>query len=158
VIDLDLRRLRALLRTLADADVSEFEFEDEAVRLRIRIGEPPMVEAAIRAPRAAAHAGAPISGRAVPVAGRAEPDVEASGVVVLTSPFVGTFYRAPAPDAPPFVEVGDTVRPGQTLCIVEAMKLMNEIEAECAGQVLEILAENGKPVEYAQPLFRIRKA
>ena len=71
---------------------------------------------------------------------------------------VGTFYRAPSPDAPPFVEVGSVVRPGQTLCIVEAMKLMNEIEAEGAGTVVEAFAQNGKSVEYGQKLFRIKKA
>jgi acetyl-CoA carboxylase biotin carboxyl carrier protein len=78
-------------------------------------------------------------------------------VFTITSPFVGTFYRAPSPDAPPFVEEGSKVREGQTLCIVEAMKLMNEIEADCSGDVIEILVENGKPVEFEQPLFRIAK-
>ena len=76
----------------------------------------------------------------------------------MTSPFVGTFYRAASPDTPPFADVGSVVRQGQTLCIVEAMKLMNEIEAECAGTVVEIYAQNGKSVEYGQKLFRIKKA
>ncbi|MDP9152549.1 MAG: acetyl-CoA carboxylase biotin carboxyl carrier protein, partial [Myxococcota bacterium] len=75
-----------------------------------------------------------------------------------TSPFVGSFYRSPSPDAPAFVEVGSVVRVGQTLCIIEAMKLMNEIEAECAGTVTEAFAQNGKSVEYGQKLFRIKKA
>jgi acetyl-CoA carboxylase biotin carboxyl carrier protein len=87
---------------------------------------------------------------------KAAAEVDAN-VVEVTSPFVGTFYRAPAPDAPSFVERGDSVRQGQSLCIVEAMKLMNEIEAECAGTVIDILVENGKPVEFGQLLFRIRK-
>jgi acetyl-CoA carboxylase biotin carboxyl carrier protein len=76
----------------------------------------------------------------------------------VTCPFVGTFYRAPSPDAPSFVEIGSVVRPGQTLCIVEAMKLMNEIEAEVSGTVVEVYAQNGKPVEFGQKLFRIKKA
>jgi acetyl-CoA carboxylase biotin carboxyl carrier protein len=76
----------------------------------------------------------------------------------ITSPFVGSFYRAPSPDVPPFVEVGSVVRSGQTLCIIEAMKLMNEIESECAGTVTEIFAQNGKSVEFGQRLFRIKKA
>jgi acetyl-CoA carboxylase biotin carboxyl carrier protein len=76
----------------------------------------------------------------------------------VTSPFVGSFYRSPSPDVPAFVEVGSVVRTGQTLCIIEAMKLMNEIEAECAGTVTEIFAQNGKSVEYGQKLFRIKKA
>jgi acetyl-CoA carboxylase biotin carboxyl carrier protein len=78
--------------------------------------------------------------------------------VDITSPFVGTFYRSPTPDAPPFVEIGSVVRQGQTLCIVEAMKLMNEIEAEHSGTVVEIFAQNGKSVEFGQRLFRIKKA
>jgi acetyl-CoA carboxylase biotin carboxyl carrier protein len=76
----------------------------------------------------------------------------------VTSPFVGTFYRSPTPDAPHFVEVGSSIREGQALCIVEAMKLMNEIEADCDGTIVEILAENGKPVEFGQALFKVRKA
>ncbi len=77
-------------------------------------------------------------------------------VIVVTSPFVGTFYSAPGPDAPPFVEVGAAVRKGQTLCIVEAMKLMNEIEAEEAGTLLEVLVENGQSVEFGQKLFKLK--
>ena len=76
----------------------------------------------------------------------------------VTSPFVGTFYRAPSPDTPSFVEVGAVVRAGQTLCIIEAMKLMNEIEAELAGTIVEIYAQNGKAVEFGQKLFRMKKA
>jgi acetyl-CoA carboxylase biotin carboxyl carrier protein len=79
-------------------------------------------------------------------------------VVVVTSPIVGTFYRAASPDGQPFVELGTAVREGQILCIVEAMKLKNEIEADCAGTVVDILVENGKPVEYGQPLFSLRKS
>ncbi len=77
---------------------------------------------------------------------------------IITSPFVGTFYRTPAPDQPAFVDVGAPVRKGQTLCIVEAMKLMNEIESEVAGKVAEVLVENAQPVEFGQPLFRIEPA
>jgi acetyl-CoA carboxylase biotin carboxyl carrier protein len=76
----------------------------------------------------------------------------------ILSPMVGTFYRAPAPDEPPFVEVGDRIRTGQTVCIIEAMKLMNEIEAEVSGEVIEVLVQNGEPVEYNQPLMRISPA
>ena len=83
---------------------------------------------------------------------------EPTDVVDVTSPFVGTFYRSPTPDAPSFVEIGAVVRPGQTLCIVEAMKLMNEIEAELSGTVIEVFAQNGKSVEFGQRLFRIKKA
>jgi oxaloacetate decarboxylase alpha subunit len=91
-----------------------------------------------------------------PAVEKAEKTAESG--VLLTSPFVGTFYRAPAPEAPPFVEAGQTVRKGQVMCIVEAMKLMNEIESEFDGKILEILVKNAEHVEYGQPLFRIEKA
>jgi acetyl-CoA carboxylase biotin carboxyl carrier protein len=91
-----------------------------------------------------------------PAVEKAEKTAESG--VLLTSPFVGTFYRAPAPEAPPFVEAGQVVRKGQVMCIVEAMKLMNEIESEFDGKILEILVKNAEHVEYGQPLFRIEKA
>jgi acetyl-CoA carboxylase biotin carboxyl carrier protein len=93
---------------------------------------------------------------ASPAVEKAEKPAESG--VLLTSPFVGTFYRAPAPEAPPFVEVGQNVRKGQVVCIVEAMKLMNEIESEFDGKILEILVKNAEHVEYGQSLFRIEKA
>ena len=88
---------------------------------------------------------------AAPARRRAAKQAEGN-VAYVTSPFVGTFYRSPSPDAPSFVEVGSIIRPGQTLCIVEAMKLMNEIEAELAGTIVEVFAQNGKPVEFGQKL------
>jgi acetyl-CoA carboxylase biotin carboxyl carrier protein len=94
----------------------------------------------------------------VPTAPVEKADKPAESGVHLTSPFVGTFYRAPAPEAPPFVEAGQTVRKGQVVCIVEAMKLMNEIESEFDGKILEILVKNAEHVEYGQSLFRIEKA
>jgi acetyl-CoA carboxylase biotin carboxyl carrier protein len=93
-----------------------------------------------------------------PVSQPAAPAADDSKATYLTSPFVGTFYRAPSPDAPPFVEVGTKVREGQTLCIVEAMKLMNEIEADASGTIVDILVENGKPVEFGQKLFKLGPA
>jgi acetyl-CoA carboxylase biotin carboxyl carrier protein len=85
----------------------------------------------------------------------AEDEKPSDGSVLITSPFVGTFYRAPSPESPPFVEVDQTVKKGQVLCIVEAMKLMNEIEAEASCKILEVLAQNGEPVEFGQALFRV---
>ncbi len=149
MINLDFKELRRLLRILEKRNVTEFEFEDEKVRLRlVREGERVLVT------QSAAVAPTPAPTPA------AEPPVqtESENVVFVTSPFVGTFYRSPSPDAPAFVEIGSTIREGQTLCIVEAMKLMNEIEADAAGVILEILAENGKPVEFGQKLFKVRKA
>jgi acetyl-CoA carboxylase biotin carboxyl carrier protein len=156
-MNIDLKKLRALLRTLAEGEVHEFEYEDKQVRIRLGRGERLQVSEAGRSdrPAVAAMAAAPSLSRGDAERQAApEPD---PNLVVVTSPFVGTFYRAAAPDAPPFVERGGVVREGQTLCIVEAMKLMNEIEADCAGTVADVLVENGKPVEYGQPLFRIRK-
>ena len=145
--NLDLKSLRRLLRLLEKRNVAEFEFEDEKVRLRLVRGG---VVAATASPAAT-------------MASPAEPPVIAAApadegnVVHVTSPFVGTFYRSPSPDAPPFVEVGSDVREGQALCIVEAMKLMNEIEADGAGTIVEILVENGKPVEFGQKLFKVKR-
>ena len=154
-MNVDLKKLRSLLRTLADGDVTEFEFEDGKVRVRLSRGKPPSVEAVALTPAPAAVPPASGSEQAKSAAESPPPaDATVDGVIV-TSPFVGTFYRAPSPDVQPFVEAGARVREGQTLCIVEAMKLMNEIEADCGGVVREILVENGKPVEYGQALFRI---
>lgn len=146
---IDLKKLRALLKTLRDGDVSEFEFEDEHTRMRLVRGG--VVVSASQPVAVATPAPAPAAPPTeAPVAAADEGDT-----LVVTSPFVGTFYRSPSPEAPPFVEVGSKVREGQTLCIVEAMKLMNEIEADMSGTVVEILVDNGKPVEFEQPLFRI---
>jgi acetyl-CoA carboxylase biotin carboxyl carrier protein len=153
-MDIDLKKLRALLRTLDEGDVSEFELESNGTRVRLRRGAPvvaaPVVAAAppVAQVRAAQNGETDASG---PEAATGKSD----GHHVVTSPFVGTFYRAPSPDAPHFVELGSVVREGQTLCIIEAMKLMNEIEADCSGKVVEILVDNGKPVEFNQPLFKI---
>jgi acetyl-CoA carboxylase biotin carboxyl carrier protein len=148
---IDLDQLDALLTKLAAHDVSEFEWEDESASLRVTLGKP--VHHMVAAP---AHHAAPAPAVHAHAAAKAEAAAPAAveGTIV-TSPFVGTFYRAPNPDSPSFCEVGATVKKGQTLCIVEAMKLMNEIEADVAGTVAEIYAENGKPVEYGQRLFRI---
>jgi acetyl-CoA carboxylase biotin carboxyl carrier protein len=148
--NLDLNALRQLLRLLEKRNVSEFEFEDDKVRLRlVRGGGRGLV---MEAPVDASP------GASLNAANAAVAAVDDANVVFVTSPFVGTYYRSPSPDAPPFVEVGSAIREGQALCIVEAMKLMNEIEADCAGTIIESLAENGKSVEFGQKLFKVRKA
>lgn len=152
-MDIPQKPLRTLLQTLEDGGVSEFEYEDEKFKIRIKMGAGAVVAAA--GPASVALV-APSDGRgsAPPAAAPAE-DLD---VVWVTSPFVGTFYRASGPGNEPFTDVGKTVRKGQTLCIVEAMKLMNEIEAEVPGTVLEIALENGRAVEFGQKLFKIKKA
>jgi acetyl-CoA carboxylase biotin carboxyl carrier protein len=156
----DIDKLRALLELLSEQGVAEFEHESEGVRVHIvrshaapagALSFPPGMHFAGGAPYAG---GGPAPGGAA----AAPPAEEPTDVLDITSPFVGTFYRSPSPEAPSFVEVGSVVRLGQTLCIVEAMKLMNEIEAEHSGTVVEVFAQNGKSVEFGQKLFRIKKA
>jgi acetyl-CoA carboxylase biotin carboxyl carrier protein len=155
-MSLDLDRLRALFDLLAEKDIAEFEHEEEGVRISVARGARVAHAVAAAAPL---FAGAPAPAAAV-AAAAAPPSAapESGDYVDVTSPFVGSFFRSPSPDAPAFVDVGSVVRAGQTLCIIEAMKLMNEIESECAGTVTDIFAQNGKSVEYGQKLFRIKKA
>ncbi|MDX2051265.1 MAG: acetyl-CoA carboxylase biotin carboxyl carrier protein [Polyangiaceae bacterium] len=153
-MDIPLKQLKHLLKTLEEGKVNEFEFEDEKHRIRVSFGHggTPMVAAAsfpAAAPQAASPAAAPAL--AAPATAAADDSV------YVTSPFVGTFYRASSPEGEPFVNVGTQVTAGKALCIVEAMKLMNEIEAEFSCTILEILVENGKSVEFGQKLFRVKK-
>ena len=145
---LSLGDLEALLKMLETSGVSEFEYEDEKVRLRLGFqrGSAPAV------------AVAPRLGTSVAANEQAPSQAPPTDLATVTSPFVGTFYRAPSPGADDFVHVGQAVTKGQTLCIVEAMKLMNEIESDVSGTIVEILVENGKSVEYGQKLFIIKKS
>jgi len=160
---LTLEQIKELAEMVARLELGGVEVERSGFRVRIDGKPPAPVAAAAPAPaptQAPAPASAPAPGPDVtaPSGEAAPPDEEElpEGTELLPSPIVGTFYRAPSPDADPFVEVGDRVEPGQVLCIVEAMKLMNEIEADEAGTIVEIYPEDGKPVEYGQPLFAIR--
>lgn len=154
---MDLRKLKTLIDLVAESGISELEVTEGDGKVRI-VKQPPQVLAApIAMPQfqALPPAGAAPAGAVAPaaVATEAAPQLPAGHVV--TSPMVGTFYRAPSPGAAPFVNVGDTVKEGQTICIIEAMKLLNEIECDKAGVIKEILVENGQAVEYGQPLFVI---
>jgi acetyl-CoA carboxylase biotin carboxyl carrier protein len=142
---LNFEEIRELVRIASEADITELEVEAGHLRVAIR-----------KAPRGAgpqpvASAPAPVPPAAAPLS----PDAPSPHWVPVTAPMVGTFYRAPGPDQPPFVQEGDRVEVGQTLCIIEAMKMFNEIPAEVSGRVVRVLAENGAPVEYGQPLFLI---
>ncbi|NOY91902.1 MAG: acetyl-CoA carboxylase biotin carboxyl carrier protein [Deltaproteobacteria bacterium] len=141
-MEIDLERLRELMQAMGEFDVTRVELEDEEERLVLERGHVAPA-AAVSAPSAT-----PNPPPAQDAASEDEGDF-------ITSPFVGTFYSAPSPELPAFVSAGAEVTPGQTLCIVEAMKLMNEIEAEQACQILEVLIENGQPVEFGARLFRI---
>jgi acetyl-CoA carboxylase biotin carboxyl carrier protein len=157
---MDMDQLRALFDLLAEKEIAEFEHEQGGVRVRVSRGaRVAVVPAGVGAGSPVAHSVGPPLAAAAAAATASGPASESGGDFAdVTSPFVGSFYRSPSPDAPSFVDVGSVVRTGQTLCIIEAMKLMNEIEAECAGTVVEIFAQNGKSVEYGQKLFRIKKA
>jgi acetyl-CoA carboxylase biotin carboxyl carrier protein len=152
---MDLEKLRALFDLLAEKDIAEFEHEEDGVRVLVARGARMAPAGSLVASPIAQSVAPPLAGGLAASGPVSEPG---GGSVDVTSPFVGSFYRSPSPDVPAFVEVGSVVRTGQTLCIIEAMKLMNEIEAECAGTVTEIFAQNGKSVEYGQKLFRIKKA
>ncbi len=149
---MDLRKLKTLIDLVAESGIAEIEVTEGEDKVRIvKQGVPPM--SAMPVPVAYAPPAPPGAGPAPAPAPAAAP-AEASGHTVK-SPMVGTFYRSPGPDAKPFVELGHAVKPGDTLCIIEAMKLLNEIEAEVSGTVRQILVENGQPVEYGQALFVI---
>lgn len=151
---MDLEKIESLLKLLVEHDVSEFTFRDEHQTLRMRLGPPPAPAVTYaQAPAPAAPVAAAAATAAAPPAAAAPAASE--GVDVL-SPMVGTFYAAPSPGAPPFVEVGQRVSAGQVLCIVEAMKLLNQIEAEIGGTIVARLANDGQPLEFGQPMFKIR--
>jgi acetyl-CoA carboxylase biotin carboxyl carrier protein len=152
-MQISLEQLKSLLETLEKGDVSEFEYEDETLKLRLALGKKAATVVHAAAPMMAAPAATAAS---IAAAAKAIDDADPS-VVFITSPFVGTFYRAPSPDVANFCEVGSSVKQGQTLCIIEAMKLMNEIESDAAGTILDILVENGKSVEFGQKLFKLKK-
>ncbi|HUO87366.1 MAG TPA: acetyl-CoA carboxylase biotin carboxyl carrier protein [Thermoanaerobaculia bacterium] len=153
---LTFEQIKELIDLVSSRGLAGLEIDRAGFRLRID----GTTGRGVQSPSATAEAGLPepTAGPPAAEAGTASSDEDAlpPGTHVLTSPIVGTFYRAPAPDADPYVEVGAKVRKGQVLCIVEAMKLMNEIEADVDGAVLEVLPQNGQAVEFGEPLFAIR--
>ncbi len=158
---MDIADLKEILRILEEQDITEFELEQDGVKPRVCRSSTAAASTtpAVSAPRVASVAPA-AAAASEPAATAAPPpasDSEAEGTLVR-SPIVGTFYSSPDPNSPTFVSVGDSVKVGQVLCIIEAMKLMNEIESEMAGEVTRIHPENGQPVQYGDPLFTIRKA
>jgi acetyl-CoA carboxylase biotin carboxyl carrier protein len=158
---MDLRKLKKLIDLVQESGIAELEITEGEEKVRIARGGAVTVAqgqaapafAPASAPATAAPASAPASA-AAPAPAAPEPPAAGDGHA-MKSPMVGTFYRAPSPDAKPFVEVGQVVKEGQTMCVIEAMKLMNEIEADASGTVKAVLVENGQPVEYGQALFII---
>jgi acetyl-CoA carboxylase biotin carboxyl carrier protein len=164
---IDLEFLRGLIEAVDRSGIDSLEINRAGTRIRIAKTPPavafhpvPAVPASVQTSPPPAMASAGAAGSVAPAAGAApaEPVRDTSHLVDVKSPMVGTFYRAPAPDAPPYVEVGSQVSRGQTLCILEAMKLMNELECEADGVIREILVEDADPVEFGQVLFRIEPA
>ena len=146
---MDLRKLKKLIDLVEESGIAEIEVTEGEEKVRITRSMAAAPQALYAAPAPLAHAPAPVA--AAPVAAAPAADLGNA----QKSPMVGTFYRAPSPASPAFVEVGQNVKAGDTLCIIEAMKLMNEIEAEKSGVVKAILVDNGQPVEYGEPLFII---
>lgn len=150
---MDLKDLKSLIKLVTDTDITEFKIETSGEKICIRRGKAPeTVSHAIPQPVTIHQVAPDVPLREIPTPPVASvPDTSQS----ITSPIVGTMYRSPSPDAPPYVEVGQIVEKGQVLCIVEAMKLMNEIEAEYRCRIVKICKENAQPVEYGEPLFLV---
>lgn len=146
--------LKKLIDLLKDSDITELQFEKDGTKIRLKRDR--MMSSFDLGALARHAAPGPVAG-AADEAGESpgSTDEDSHRLVTVTAPLVGTFYRCPSPDADSFVEVGDRVKKGQVICIVEAMKLMNEIECEIDGQVVKILVDNGQPVEYGEPLFLV---
>ena len=153
-MQLDHEQLHRLLEALGDSDIQEFRLEGDDFRLEIRRNLPgqAVVAPVMAAPVAAAAPVKPLDSASPPPAATST----RSDLLEITAPMVGTFYRAPAPGEPSFVEVGTRINIGQAVCILEAMKLMNELESEVGGEVVEILVDNGTPVEFGQVLMRVK--
>lgn len=160
-MQLDLNQIKELLASLNDTDISELQLKGENFELSVRRGSdqeivvaPAAMAPVAQVPTMQPQAYAPPQPAAAPAAPAATPPGNPNWVEIK-SPMVGTFYEAPAPGESAFVKVGDRIKAGQTVCILEAMKLMNELEAEVTGEIVEILVENGQPVEFDQPLMRV---
>ena len=159
------KELKELIEFLIEKDIAEFELERGDVKVRIKRGHDAQVSVTgvpsyahmpvVPAPPPASqpHYAQPVANQPPAAVPAAEGE---AGLHYVKSPIVGTFYESPSPGAPPFIKVGDTVTDGQVLCIIEAMKLMNEIESDAAGEIVKVLVSNGQPVEYGQPLFALR--
>jgi len=147
----DVRRVRRLVELMKEHDLSEIDIREGATRIQLRRGSDPVI--AVAAPHTVgASVTAPVA--AAPPAAD-QPKADDAHIAVIKSPIVGTFFAAPNPESPPYVKVSDHVGPETTVCIVEAMKVFNQIPAEVSGKIIARLVENGQPVEFGQPLFRV---
>ncbi|MEM6835736.1 MAG: acetyl-CoA carboxylase biotin carboxyl carrier protein [Cyanobacteria bacterium P01_C01_bin.120] len=160
-MELNFNELRELVTTLGQTDISELTLKGADFELTLRkqgaiaSANPPVIVPTPEQPVVAAVVEPPA---AAPAPASTPPPSVDTNFIEITSPMVGTFYRSPAPEEPAFVEIGDRIQTGQTVCIIEAMKLMNELEAEVSGEIVEILVDNAQPVEFGQPLMRVRSS
>jgi acetyl-CoA carboxylase biotin carboxyl carrier protein len=151
----DVKRLRKLIELMNENDLNEVDLRDGSIRIRLRKRQDQIVGGYAMAPAVAAPPAAASAAKGAAPGGGAEAKADDSHLTVIKSPMVGTFYASPNPDSPAFVKVGDHIGPETTICIIEAMKVFNEIPAETSGQVVAVLAKSGDAVEYGQPLFKI---
>ena len=161
-MSVDFQELRELLSAIAKTDITEFTLKSDDFELTlrkdsvVRASEANLITQEVLPTTTVVPPTAPVvESTAVTPEPPTSAPIDQKKWLDITSPMVGTFYRAPGPDDPPFVDIGDRITPGQTVCILEAMKLMNEIEAEVSGQIVEILVQNGEPVEFGQVLMRV---
>jgi len=157
---MDLKEIQELIKLLGKSDISELRIEQDNFKLTLRKHDSYGIIPVAAAPSVpvAPPVTTPVAPHAIPVSKETAPKAEStdeSKYITIKSPMIGTFYRSSSPDKPSFVNVGDEIKPGSVLCIIEAMKLFNEIESEHSGRIVKILIENAKPVEYDQPLFLI---
>jgi acetyl-CoA carboxylase biotin carboxyl carrier protein len=156
---MNLEDIREVLELVREHDLAELEIERDGVKIRVRKAGHPVaiMPSAVPMAPAALQAAAPVAAPAVAASSAATPiDGDGVDLAVIKSPIVGTFYRSPEPSAKSFVEVGDTIRKGQVLCIIEAMKLMNEIESDCDGEVAAVYVDNGRAVQFGERLFAVK--
>jgi acetyl-CoA carboxylase biotin carboxyl carrier protein len=153
---IDYEEVKKLIALLEEKNLTEFELEVEGFKIKLSRQLSAPVQPSTLVFSGVRSAGNPEVSPSVQEQPGTPVPLEDKNIHYITSPMVGTFYRAPSPSSPPFVEIGDTVKKGQTLCIIEAMKLMNEIESDVSGIVTDVLVENGKPVEYGQRLFAVK--
>ena len=160
---MDIKQIKSLVKLVESSAINELEVSEEGFQIRITKSTAPDPVAFPSAPQTQlVHppSAPPATFQTSVQEAKVEPaaGAESDNVVEICAPMVGTFYRAPSPDAEPYIEVGAAIHPGKILCIIEAMKLMNEIEAEISGKIVKILVENAQPVEYNQPIFLVEKA
>ena len=157
---MDINLLKRLVKVVEQSDIAEFSVQEGDLKIKISKNSKQPINTVISQPSAplAIPAQEPVQQASEQSVPAAKEEARDSNVHEIRSPIVGTFYRAPAPDADPYAQVGDTVSEGSVLCIIEAMKLMNEIESDASGKIVKILVENAAPVEYNQPLFLIEKS